>query len=178
MTILVNRYVTALFQTANEQKALEAVEQDLGRLAQVLDEPANRALLLDPRLPADRQRAMLTRIGEGMHALTRRFLALLVEHRRVAILPELRQAFRTQLLAARNTVEGVVESARGLSPEDVAQLAAAASQALGKTVELRVVERPELIGGVRLLVQNRLFDGSVATALDALRKQWLSLPVA
>ena len=178
MSILVNRYVTALFETATEQKLLDAVEKDLGQLGQVLDDPQNRALLLDPRLPPDRARAMLHRIGEGMHALTLRFLDLLIDHRRLEILPEIGRAFRTQLLASRNTVQGVVESARGLSAEDVTQLAAAAGQALGKTVELTVVDKPELIGGVRLLVQNRLFDGSVATALESLRKRWLSLPVA
>jgi F-type H+-transporting ATPase subunit delta len=178
VSILVNRYATALFEAATEAKVLEAVERDLGQLGPVVELPANRELLLDPRLPPDRARAMLHKLSAEMHPLTRRFLDLLVDHRRMEILPELQQAFRTQLLASRNTVEGVVESARSLSPDDVAKLAAAAGNALGKSVELTVVDKPELIGGVRLLVQNRLFDGSVATALDTLRKQWLSLPVA
>jgi F-type H+-transporting ATPase subunit delta len=85
--------------------------------------------------------------------------------------------FKKRVLAAKNTVEGRLETARPIAEGEVRELAAAAGRAVGKEVRLTVVENPDLVGGVRLTVGHRMFDGSMAASLEGLRRKLLAAPV-
>ena len=51
------------------------------------------------------------------------------------------------------------------------RLAQALSQATGRTVDVKVVVDPAVVGGVVARVGDEVFDGSVATRLDRAKQQ-------
>ena len=69
----------------------------------------------------------------------------------------------------RGEVEGVAESAHPLGDDELKALTELASRLSGKQVVLTAAHKPELIGGVRLVVGNVLYDGSLRAALDQLQ---------
>jgi F-type H+-transporting ATPase subunit delta len=163
------RYATALFELAREQGLLERVEADVERVAREVADERVAAWLYDARVPAADKRARLDALAGQMQPLTANFLRLLADKRRLEVLRELGPAFRRSVLAERNATEGVVESARPLDADELERLAAALGSLLGKRVELTNRVRPELKAGVRVFVDNKLIDQSVAGRLEKLR---------
>lgn len=175
--LVASRYATALFELAREQGLLTEVQADVDLLARELSTPAGRALF-DPRLPREQVRKALEALASHMQRLTGNFLRLVLAKRRLDVLAELPDAFRRCLLVERGQVEGVVESPRPLGQGELAEIAVAVKSALGKEVLLTTRTNPELIAGVRVLVDNRLIDQSALGRLEGLRGKLLKARVS
>ena len=170
------RYTEALFNLARSGGVIDQVERDVVRLASELRKPA-LGRVFDARLSVEVRRQQITPVLTGMHRLTTSFVNLLFDKRREEVLLSVGAAFRARALAERNTVEGVVQSARPLDAAAVGRLATSVGARLGKTVLLDNETRPELIGGVRVIVGSKMLDGSVQGRLDGLRKRMEDAPL-
>ncbi len=71
-----------------------------------------------------------------------------------------------QRLAEEGVVEGIVESARPLGSGELAELTVAFGAQLGKEVRLQNKISEDLIAGVRVIVDNKMVDSSVAGRFD------------
>jgi len=172
-----SRYAEALFGLARKRGALEAVRADVRRLAELCAGDGAGAFVFDERLPlAERRKRFLER-ASGLSPLGADFLGLLFDKRRIEVLRHLGAAFHRRDLAERGAAEGVVESARKLAAEDLARLAATLGPRLGKELVLQNELRPELIGGLRVVVESRMLDASLAGRLEGLRKNLLAAPL-
>ena len=65
-----------------------------------------------------------------------------------------------------------IESATALTPELRAEISAALARRYGPELTTTFVERPSLIGGVRIQVGCNVYDGSVRAGLAALEKRF------
>lgn len=166
------RYATALFELAREKGALAAVEADVASIERELRAPQARELF-DARVPHERKQARVGALASKLHRLTANFLGVLFDKRRLDVLEELPAAFRRCALAERGAVEGVVSSPRPLGQGEIAEIAVAVKSVLGKDVLLETRIDPELIAGVRVLVDNRLIDQSALGRLEGLRGRLL-----
>ena len=96
------------------------------------------------------------------------FVRVLAENRRLEVLPEI----RTQYEALRNERESVVDAdiytAFELDDSQVAQLVAGLERKTGRKVKVRVELEKELIGGVRIVVGDKVIDASARAQLAAL----------
>ena len=166
------RYAEALWNVSAKAGRLERVRADVARLGGALPPAALKA-----GLPREKRRAQaLAALGAG-DALLANLVNLLFDKRREQVLGALAAAFHRLELDSRNAVEGEVDSARPL-PEDVVRaLAARIGPLLGKQVTLKNRVVPELIGGTRVTVANRMIDSSVAGRLEGLRRAMLEAPL-
>nr|NIS40643.1 F0F1 ATP synthase subunit delta [Desulfuromonadales bacterium] len=81
-----------------------------------------------------------------------------------AILHELKKLVRLEL--EKRQVR--VESAAGLTDQEVARVKAELSKQYGEGLEFDFAVNPELLGGLRVRVGNDVWDGSVKTRLERL----------
>jgi len=172
-----SRYTEALFRLAQSRGALDAVRADVVKLAMELQEGGKLANLFDERLPLDARRASAKQHTAGMQALTQDFVQLVLDKRRVEVLRSIGAAFHRRDLAERGAAEGLVESARPLDSAELERLASALGPTLGKELSLENRIVPELIGGVRIVVESKMLDASVAGRLEGMRKRLLSTPL-
>lgn len=172
-----SRYADALYNLAARKGVLEAVARDVERLSQEMSTPAGRAVVLNPRVDATKKRAHLATLVGTFHPLTKNFVDLALDKRREDVLGRVGFAFRRRTLEERGAVEGVVESARPLSPADVAGVATALGQRMKKELLLTNRIVPELVGGARVIAANRMIDFSVQGRLEALRRRMLEAPL-
>jgi F-type H+-transporting ATPase subunit delta len=172
-----NRYVEALFNRGVRAGALAELERDLERLSAELSTPGTGDFFFDARVSIEARRAQLEPLLRGAHELTRNFVNLLFDKRREAVLRRVGAAFHARLLRQRGEVEGVVESARPLGASEVASIAAALGGRLQKTVRLKNDLHPELVGGVRVIVDSRMLDNSVQGRLAGLKKRMQEAPL-
>ena len=170
------RYANALFQ-ATPPGDLDAVLGDLESIGAALQDPTAQLAITDPEIPRSVRRKACAKLSDGLQPMVQRFVQVLLERRRERILLTVAPAFRALVLEARGEVEGVVETAKPLGPAAVEALATKAGAKIGKKVLLQVVEKPELIGGVRMRIGNTLFDSSVATAIDQLEQRLMAAPI-
>ncbi|MDP6538796.1 MAG: ATP synthase F1 subunit delta [Planctomycetota bacterium] len=171
------RYAEALYRLAAERGGLEAVRGGVEQLAAEIAEPRVSAFLFDARVPATEKRSRLERLTQTFHPLLRNLVGLLFDKHREEVLRGLGPAFRQRYLAGKGAVEGRVQSARPLSQADIDGLAGAVGKRISKEVLLENEIDADLVGGVRVLVDNRLVDHSVRGRLAGMRKRLSSARV-
>lgn len=169
---LARRYARALGDLAAERQVLDAVEQELGRVAAVFKDDAEvRAMVESQRVPADVKLELLVRAaGEPVSEVTRLFLRLVVSKRRERFLPDMYREYVAYADQVRDVVEVEVQSAHALSEEELAGLQDRLGAFTGKQVRIRNVVVPEIIGGVVARIGDLVMDGSVARRLERLKE--------
>ena len=166
------RYAQALFDLANEQNKVQAVEADLKSLkAAIADSRDLRVLLGSPAFGAEDKRKGLSAIAQKakFNPITQKFLGLRGANGRASVLPEVITAFEALSAAARGAVSAEVVTAVPLSSAQAKGVAAALRQALGKDPEITTRVDPSLLGGIKVKVGSRLFDASLRSKLDSLK---------
>jgi F-type H+-transporting ATPase subunit delta len=168
---LAGRYASALFDLASEAGSVSAVETDLDKLAEALRESDElSALIRNPEVSRAALGRMFDGLGEhlALADLTRSFLGVLTENRRVAELPAIIRTFHTIAAAQRGEVTAEVASAHPLSDEQLGQLERKLRAREGRTVKLRTSVEPELLGGLVVTVGSKRIDSSLRTRLNSL----------
>lgn len=169
---LAGRYANALFELAQEQKAVDAVSGDLASLRKALEtSPELTRLVRSPVYGADDQakalKAILAQMGAG--TLATNFVLLLASKRRLFALNQAITAYEHQVAKSRGETEAEVTSARALSTGEITELKAALKAKLGKEPRLHTKTDPSLLGGLVVKVGSRMIDSSLRTKLDGLR---------
>jgi F-type H+-transporting ATPase subunit delta len=169
---LAARYAAALFDLAEEARALDAVADDLRQLrAMIASSPDLLRLLRSPVLSRSEQSralaAVLSQAGAG--DLTKRFVGLVAENRRLFALSDMIEAFLADLARRRGEVTASVTSAAPLSEEQQAHLAEALRRVLGAKVSVELKTDRSLIGGLLVKVGSRLVDSSLKSKLQRLQ---------
>ena len=166
------RYAKALLEVAAGDAA--RVETDLVAVDGLLTSNAElRQALLSPSVPASAKRGIALAAAEriGMATTGVRLLQLLADRDRLGMTGELLAVFRERLLDRRKVVRAELRSAVALSPDAVRTIEARLGAVTGKNVAVDTVVDPSLIGGVLAKVGSTVYDGTVKSQLEKLRKQ-------
>ncbi len=167
-----DRYANAAFELAEENRALDAVAQDLANFAGAIAGNADLARAANSPLitPEEKSRALVA-VAEklGLSPLGRNLIGVAAANGRAAELPAIASSFRRKLAEKRGQRSVEIVSAAPLDDAQVKTIVDALSKALGQAVqpELRVDER--LIGGFIARAGSRQFDASLRTKLDSLK---------
>jgi F-type H+-transporting ATPase subunit delta len=168
---LAGRYAVALFELAREQDALDAVAGDLGSFRELLEASADlRRLIHSPVLSREEQRRAITAVAAkgGAHDLTRRFLGLLAEKRRLFALPDVIDAYEAMLAAHRGEIKAEVISAVALTDEQRQTVERQLAEAAGQQVKIATAVEPGLLGGLIIRIGSRMIDASLRSKLHQL----------
>lgn len=168
---LAGRYASALFDLASEAGTVTAVESDLDTLDAALtgsDELAN--VITNPEISRTQLAGVMAGVGDhlGLSELTRSFLGVLAENRRLSKLPGMIRAFSTIAAAQRGEVQAEVASAHALSDAQLVELENKLRAREGRTVKLKSRVDPELLGGLVVTIGSKRIDSSIRTRLNSL----------
>ena len=172
-----NRYAQALVDVVmapgSPLKPEDAVAQ-LRAVDAIFQESLElRNAMLTPAIQNSRKRAVLAKLLErtGGSTLIRNFTYVLIDHRRIAIIGEIREAFELQLDERLGFARAEVTSAAPLDPGVGVNLEAELSRLTGKRMRLRFDVDPALLGGVVARIGSTVYDGSVRGELRQLAKK-------
>ena len=171
------RYAGALADVARRTGDLDAAGVDLQAFARLVSEHADlKRVLESPGVPPDRKKALVdtlfTRAG-GATQEVRRLLMMLAERDRLALLQEITALYSTRLMAERHIVEARVVTAVRLPDGQRAALAAALGRAAGAQVTITEQVDPSILGGVVAHIGSIVFDGSVTTQIERMKRKLL-----
>lgn len=171
--LIATRYARALFQLAEEETKLDAVKDDVQLLKTVLDQSSElRKFLVNPLVTRDEAEKAMSSVLNAVKAteLTRKFLILLAQQRRLPVLPQALDSYLHMLAQSRGEITVQVTSAKTLGEAQLGVLNAALTKATGKEVHIKTRENPDIIGGVQVRVGSKMLDYSIAGKLDRLRQ--------
>lgn len=176
---LARRYARAALDVAAGQgtTVAAALVGELSALAALIEgNDELRRVLLNPSLGAEPRRRLLAGIlaQAGATPLVARLVDLLARHDRVGLLPALAEEYAAALNQREGRVSAEAVSAVPLAEAQRAALAQALGSALGRSVELKARVDPAVLGGVRVTVGGRTYDGTVRSRLAALRERLVS----
>lgn len=169
---LAGRYARALFELADEGKALDRVAEDLKGLDALLTESEDlQRLVRSPLYGRDQQAKAMEAILEraGVSDLTRRFVLVVANNRRLFALPKMIRAFLAELARRRGEVRAEVTAAAPLNEAQEKALLETLSKAVGGKVQLDLKTDPSLLGGLVVKVGSRMIDTSLKTKLQRLQ---------
>lgn len=168
----VDGYATAMFEVARVEGSLDEVEDELFRFARTLEgNDQLRSVLTDDAVPAERRRAVVADLlGDRASPVTANLVSLVVGAGRARELPAIIDRLVQRAAAEHDKVVAEVRSAVALDEDQRERLAEALGRATGKSVEVKVVVDPSVLGGLVARVGDTVIDGTVRTRLDQLRE--------
>lgn len=174
MSVVAERYAAALADVAVERKNSETIKRNLAAFVEAFSSVADlRNALQSPALNAEVKRKVIAEIAGkmGLDDAVRNFIYLVVDHRRTEILPEMEEAFLSELNERLGIVEAEVTSAHELHDDEKRQLRTVLEKRTGKKVEARFQIDGALLGGAVVRLGSTIYDGSVRDQLKRLREQ-------
>ena len=174
---IASRYAKALYEIASEKNSELAVEKSLlAFLNSLKSTPRLGPLFENPVLTIEEKKAIIEKAaGKSAESLVLRFLALLVVKGRFSLLKSIAESYHRLLNASKHFEEVTITTARPLRSELKMSIEKILAKKIGEKIISETKVDPALLGGMRVQIRHRLFDGSVRTKLDNLGQQMTGL---
>jgi F-type H+-transporting ATPase subunit delta len=172
MRTIAQHYADALAEVAISQKSADKVRRELRDFLALLRESAQLGVLLgSPAVSRANKHAVAQALVERMGAsrTLRNLLFVVIDQRRMGLLPEIQQAFEARLDEMEGVARADVTSARELNERERKQLRTVLERLSGRRVEANYELDPALIAGAVVRVGSTIYDGSVRMQLERLR---------
>lgn len=162
-------YALAAFELAKEQNDLANWSDMLGFAAVVVTDETMQQYIGNPHVDHDMlTRLMLQVCGEQLNELGQNFLKVLIDNKRLNVLPEIVTLYNKHRADAERTIDAEVISAFPLSDAMKGSLIAGLKKRLGREVNLTTKVDEKLLGGAIVRAGDLVIDGSVSGQLGKL----------
>jgi len=167
------RYAEAAFDLGREHHSLPQWDADLGIVRETLEtDPRLMQLLTNPETPLPDKQRLVGRLFEGrVSPLTRNLLDLLLLRGRIAIAPQVQEAFGDLYLDFQGIAYADVTTAVSLDAAEEVRVVEQLTRLTGKQIRLRTHVDPDILGGFVARVGDQLIDATVATQLRQLKSR-------
>jgi|SRR5579864_1750961 len=174
MAAVLGRYARAYAEVAvtyklNPEKTVAEFQQ----MADVVNSSRElRNVLQNPAVSREQKLKLLDSIIQhiGATKMLRNFLAVLIDHRRIANIGDVLEQFKRELDRRMGIADARVSSVRELSSVEKKSLEQQLATITGKVVRATYSQDPGLLGGVLVRVGSTIYDGSVHGRLQRMRQ--------
>lgn len=167
---LARPYAEAIAELAAESRAWEQWSERLECLSAVVGDAQTQALLRNPAVDGARLAELVLAVCDSarLGADGANLVRLLIENRRLTLLPEINAQFQALKAAQEGELNAHITTAYPLDPAQLAALVARLEARFGRKVNATQATDPELIGGVVVQVGDEVMDASVRGGLESL----------
>ena len=170
---MIDGYARGLFEVARAEGTLDEVEDELFRFARSYESSDElRAALSDDQIPpAKRQAIVEDLLGGKATPTTVQLISMVVGSGHGKDLPAIVDRMVERAASSKDMEVAEVRSAVALTADQEERLRAALANATGKSVNLKVIVDPSVLGGLVATVGDTVIDGTVRTHLDQLKSR-------
>lgn len=162
-------YAEAVFKLASEGNALAAWSDALANIDGVVADARVQACINDPNVSAQQLEGLvLGVVGDKLPGEARNFVQVLVANGRLDVMPLIRQHFEALKRDQEGVLEARIISALPIDDAQVRQLVAQLEAKYQRKVTVQVDTDASLIGGVKIVVGDKVIDATVRGKLDAM----------
>ncbi len=169
------RYATALLDLAIEEKKVSEYKEAMKALLSAFKANPEFGILLSSAFvaPDEKRRTIDKLFAHPELPSLASFIKVLVDRGRIRDFNDIAKSFIQVANTFLHIEEGIVYSTLPLNPEKIADIERAISLQSRTHVELTNDIDPDLIGGVKVVIHDRIYDGSIANMLSSLQSQLL-----
>jgi F-type H+-transporting ATPase subunit delta len=162
-------YAEAAFKLAREESALERWSDTLALIEAVVTDENIAARIGDPNVE-DRalEGLILGVLGERVDGHGRNLVQVLVQNGRLDLVSHIRALYEEQRREHEGLIEARIISAMPMGDDQVTRLREALERKHGRRVNAQLEIDPQLIGGARIVVGDKVIDATVRGRLDAM----------
>jgi len=162
-------YAEAVFKLAEAQGKLADWSVALANLSAVVADERVRAAVGNPNLSDAKTAGLVISILAGkLSGNAENFVRVLAENGRLGVVTEIRAHYEALKNEREGTVEAEIYTAFEMIPAQLADLVARLEKKTGRKVKARVSVDQALIGGAKVVIGDKVIDGSARAQLAAL----------
>ena len=173
MSVLIaKRYSQAFFDWAEDSNSTEAVYKDLCELKKLCQESEIFGdFIHNPVTSVEEKNKIIQDLfASKIHSQTLTFLLFLVDKGRINLLEAICNAYELIHMQSSGTVEAVITSNVKLSESQLEKIRARFAKLTGKKIQERTVIDPQMSGGIKIKVEDTIYDYSIENKLQKFRK--------
>ncbi|WP_110928328.1 F0F1 ATP synthase subunit delta [Bacillus massiliglaciei] len=169
------RYAVALFQLAKEQNLLDQIEEELRAVKEVFTNDQELLnFLKHPKVTGDAKKEIISNAFSSLSESLQNTILLMADRHRIDEVSVMADEYIELANEEKSVADAIVYTVRPLTESEEAAVSSAFAAKVGKrNLRITNVTDKNIIGGIKLQIGNRIFDGSVSGKLDRLSKQLL-----
>ncbi|MEE9171068.1 MAG: ATP synthase F1 subunit delta [bacterium] len=176
--ILPRRYAKALFLVGSDRGILDKIQEDWALFVHTLKEKQDfYHFFVSPEVSRREKEEKIEELfGDIFSNVFYNFLLVILKNQRQNVILEIAEAFNVKVDQSVNRTKAVVTSAVELPAELRTQIQQQLSKDLNKEIILVTQRDPTLIGGIRIMVEGKVIDGSIKGKLRMMRDFLMQKP--
>lgn len=175
MSVVGDRYAESLFDLAKEEIQVTQYLDDIKLVGEVLDsDPQIVQFFNHVLIENDKKIQLLDQSFKGnVDQYVLNFLKLLVQSRRIRYIDDIVKSYINLSNQYLGIEEGMIYTPYELTDQQIQDIEKAISQKENKKVTLKVSIDPSLLGGIKVQIANRIYDGTIKNKVEMLKKELL-----
>ena len=170
MLEIAQNYASALLSIAIDENKVVDYQKEVKELSKIIKDNPGFLLLIDSRfLTVSERKEKVSEILVNFSTDIINFIKIIVEHNRVNYLQDILQAFNTLCNENRDIVEGLIYTAFPLEEKTLLKIKKKISQIENRDVDLITRIDPSLIGGVKVVINSHVYDGSIKNQIEKMQ---------
>ena len=177
MLEIAQNYASALLSLAVDENKVLVYQNEMKELRKIIKDNPDFLLLLDSRFLSIEERSQnADKLLSSFSPDILNFIKIIIKHNRINYLNEILEAFNSLCNEKQDIVEGLIYSAFPLDEKTLNKVKKKIGEIENHEVDLISRIDPSLIGGVKVVINSHVYDGSVKNQLekmqiDLLRKE-------
>jgi F-type H+-transporting ATPase subunit delta len=174
--MVAKRYALALFQIAKETSALGVIEEELRVVKEVVQyNPDLKVVLSSSKLSKEEKKEIIKAAFISVNVNVLNTLLILIDRHREDQIVDVANEFLELANNEMGIAEAKVYSTRELTDAEREGISSVFAKKVGKkSLKIENIVDSNLLGGIRLRIGNRIYDGSLRGKLDRLERKLLS----
>jgi len=170
---MIEGYARALFEVARAEGTLDEVEDELFRFARSYESSDSlRNALTDEHIPAEKRQAIVVDLLGGKTTTTTiQLVSMVVGSGRSRDIPAIVDSLVARASSAKQLDVAEVRTAVELTDDQRARLKAALENATGKSINLKTIVDPSVVGGIVATIGDTVIDDTVRTRIEQLKSR-------
>ena len=166
-------YGTALFEAAVEVDKIDLIRDEADEVLKVFEEEKELTRFINyPAISAEEKKGVLRSAFEGrICEELLNFLFVLIDKRRIGQFPRIVRVYRDLVDHEEGIAYGTVYTAAPLNEKRIAELEEETSRLMQEKVKLTNEIDPNLMAGVKILVEGKVIDASYRKRFDEMASQ-------
>lgn len=170
-----SRYANALFALIDEESELLSYQNALKELVNIFEEHPKFLQILSSEFLDFEERCKISDalVKNFKLAYLNSFMKVLIENHRICQFKKIQREFNLLVNEKRHIQEGIAYSAFKLDSKQISEIESAIEANVHCKVELINKIDETLLGGVKVVIHDRVYDGSIKAKLNNMKKELL-----
>ena len=174
MESVASRYGLALYSLALEENKIDSWQKDVKTLKSIFEQNTDFIMILGSSfLSLEERIEILEKTLVGADKKIVALIDVIMENNRTDLILDVFENFNSYCNQYRGVSEGLIYSTLKLDQTVIDQIEKKISKIENNKVELKNVIDPSLIGGVKIVIKDRIYDGSIKHSIEMMKKDLL-----